>query len=73
MDEEEEWTPISTDCLYTPGQADVGHCLKLECRAVLPGGEDVCTPRMITTEPVLSSKSACLYLHTVFLLDLVWK
>lgn len=58
MDEEEEWTKISTDVLYTPGEADVGHCLKLECRAVLPTGEEVCTPRMITTEPVLSSKFA---------------
>ena len=57
MDEEEEWTKISTDGLYTPGEADVGHCLRLECRAVLPTGEEVCTPRMITTEPVLSSES----------------
>ena len=57
MDEEEEWTAISTDGLYTPGEADVGHCLRLECRAVLPGGEEVCTARMITTEPVLSSES----------------
>ncbi|CAN0096668.1 unnamed protein product [Pylaiella littoralis] len=55
IDEEEEWTKISTDGLYTPGEADVGHCLKLECRAVLPTGEEVCTPRMITTEPVLST------------------
>lgn len=47
--------PISTEGLYTPGEADVGHCLRLECRAVLPGGEEVCTPRMITTEPVLST------------------
>ena len=57
MDEEEDWTPISTDGLYTPTEADVGHCLRLECRAVLPGGDEVCTARMITTEPVLSSKS----------------
>lgn len=57
MDEEEEWTKISTDGLYTPGEADVGHCLRLECRAVLPTGEEVCTPRVITTEPVLSSES----------------
>ncbi|CAN0427631.1 unnamed protein product [Ectocarpus sp. 12 AP-2014] len=56
MDEEEEWTKISTDCLYTPKEEDVGHCLRLECRAVLPTGEEVCTPRMITTEPVLSSE-----------------
>lgn len=54
--DEEEWTQISTDCLYTPSQADVGHCLRLKCRAVLPDGEEVCTPRMITTEPVLSSE-----------------
>lgn len=56
MDDEEEWTALSHEGIYTPGEADVGHCLKLECRAVLPGGEDICTSRIITTEPVLSSE-----------------
>ena len=60
--DEEEWTPISTETLYTPGEEDVGHCLRLECRAILPDGEDVCMPRVITTEPVLSSERCCFVL-----------
>ncbi|CAN0370472.1 unnamed protein product, partial [Discosporangium mesarthrocarpum] len=52
---EEEWTVISSEGRYTPGEVDVGHCLRLECRAVLPDGTQVCTPKVITTEPVLSS------------------
>ncbi|CAN0024710.1 unnamed protein product, partial [Choristocarpus tenellus] len=56
VDEEEEWLPISTEGRYTPTDADVGHSIRLEVRAMLPNGSQVCTPKVITTEPVLSSE-----------------
>jgi hypothetical protein len=51
--DDDEWELFSNDPLIVPGAADVGHCLRLECRAVLPDGSLVCTPKIITTEPVL--------------------
>ncbi|KAG5186166.1 Endonuclease/exonuclease/phosphatase [Tribonema minus] len=51
---EDQWELFSTEPCITPSAADVGHCLRLECRAVLPDGSLVCMPRSVSTEPVLS-------------------
>ncbi|CAM9565135.1 unnamed protein product [Heterosigma akashiwo] len=57
-EEDEEWVEISDGptALYTPTAADVGHCLRLECRAFKTATDELlCPPRVITTEPVLSA------------------
>ncbi len=48
-----QWNFVQEDSVYTPCKDDVGHCLRLECRAVLPDGSLVCAPKVIVTEPVL--------------------
>ncbi len=48
-----QWNFVQEDSVYTPCRDDVGHCLRLECRAVLPDGSLVCAPKAIVTEPVL--------------------
>ncbi len=49
----DQWDFLQEDSVYTPCRDDVGHCLRLECRAVLPDGSLVCAPKSIVTEPVL--------------------
>ncbi len=49
-----QWSLLQKESMYKPSSDDVGHCLRLECRAVLPDGSLVCAPKVIVTEPVLS-------------------
>lgn len=49
----DQWELIHGDSRLVPKQDDVGHCLRLECKAVLPDGSLVCPPRALVTEPVL--------------------
>ncbi|CAM9336772.1 unnamed protein product [Chrysoparadoxa australica] len=51
--DEESWDFISSEGEHMPGEDDVGHCLRLECQAVKSDGTLVCTPKSLTTEPVL--------------------
>mmetsp|Transcript_2444 Transcript_2444/g.3467 ORF Transcript_2444/g.3467 Transcript_2444/m.3467 type:complete len:622 (+) Transcript_2444:235-2100(+) len=58
IEEDEEWVEITNGsvALYTPTKTDVGHCLRLECRAFSTATDKMlCPPRIITTEPVLSA------------------
>ncbi len=49
-----QWNIMQKDSVYKPCRDDVGHCLRLECQAVLPDGSLLCAPKAIVTEPVLS-------------------